>query len=183
MKQATRAVGIAESAGDGESTLAAAVVHADRTVDGLEYGRCTVGGLDATDTACSLLSRLDRPDAQYVLLAGIAPAWFNLFDLDRIHERVDRPVVSVSFEASAGLDAALAREFDGDALVTRRDIYERQPPRTNVTVNDDELWVRAVGTDDPEPIVRGFTPEGGRPEPLRVARLVARAGRRFRADS
>ena len=45
MKQATRAVGIAESAGDGESTLAAAVVRADRTVDGLEYGRCTVGGL------------------------------------------------------------------------------------------------------------------------------------------
>jgi hypothetical protein len=28
-------------------------------------------------------------------------------------------------------------------------------------------------------IVRGHTPEGGRPEPLRVARLAARAGREF----
>ena len=183
MKQATRAVGIAESAGDGESTLAAAVVRADRTVDGLEYGRCTVGGLDATDATRSLLSRLDRPDAQYVLLAGIAPAWFNLFDLHRIHEQADRPVLSVSFEASDGLTDALAREFDGDALAARRDIYERQPSRERIEVNDEAVWVRAVGTDDPEPIVRGFTPEGGRPEPLRVARLAARAGRRFRADS
>ncbi|MDZ7746735.1 MAG: DUF99 family protein [Halobacteriales archaeon] len=183
MGSATRAVGIAESAREKESILAAAVVRADRTVDGLEYGRCTVGGLDATDAARSLLSQLDRPDAQCILLAGIAPAWFNFFELHRLHEHADRPVVSVSFEASEGLGDALAREFDGDALAERRSIYERQPPRTQMTVNGEQLWVRAVGTDDAERIVRGFTPEGGRPEPLRVARLAARAGRRFRTDS
>jgi hypothetical protein len=42
------------------------------------------------------------------------------------------------------------------------------------------------GTDNAPPLapnceaaqfVRGFTPEGGRPEPLRVARVAARAGR------
>lgn len=183
MKPATRAVGVAESARGERSTLAAAVVRADQALDGLEFGQCTVGGLDATDSVCALLSRLDRPDVQYLLLAGIAPAWFNLFDLHRIHEQFGRPVLSVSFESSPGLDTALAREFDGAQLAERRAIYERQPPRTELSVNGERLWVRAVGTDDPGRIVRGFTPEGGRPEPLRVARVAARAGRRFQTDS
>jgi len=39
------------------------------------------------------------------------------------------------------------------------------------------VFVRGVGLADDEAadVVRAFTPEGGRPEPLRVARLAARA--------
>jgi endonuclease V-like protein UPF0215 family len=46
-----------------------------------------------------------------------------------------------------------------------------------VNVSDETVFVRNVGVDDAEAdrVVEGFTPEGGRPEPVRVARLAARA--------
>ena len=179
--QPGRAIGVAESYEADASTLAATVVRRDRVVDDFGFERCTVGGTDASDAAARLVTGLGRPDARVLILSGIAPAWFNLFDLHDIHERVDRPVLSVSSESSPGLGDALRREFDGDALAERIDIYERQPPRREFTVDGERLWVRAVGADDEEAarIVRAFTPEGGRPEPLRVARLAARAGDAF----
>ena len=177
------------------------MVRADRVVDGLDYGRCTVGGDDATDAVVDLTGRIDRPDVAALLLAGVAPAWFNVLDLPRIHEETGLPVLSISFEASPGLAPAIREQFDGDARAWRLAVYDSLPPRRSLTVNDEQLFVRAVGIDapvaeserreddDPVPplapnceaaqLVRGFTPEGGRPEPLRVARLAARAGREF----
>lgn len=185
MKAGVRALGVAESYRDAESTLAGAVVRASRVVDGFAFGTCTVGGTDATPAVVSLVDRLDRADVRYLLSAGIAPAWFNLLDLPAIHDSVDRPVLSVSFEDSPGLESALRGAFDGEALADRLATYRRQPDRRPVTVNGERLFVRSVGIDDDEAadVVRGFTPEGGRPEPLRVARLAARAAdRRFVAD-
>ncbi|MFB6107309.1 MAG: DUF99 family protein [Haloplanus sp.] len=189
MKPGTRALGVAESYdgvddGAGRSTLCGALVRADRVADDFVFGTCRVGGTDATDAVASLVSTLDREDVRYLFVSGIAPAWFNVLDLRRLHEACDRPVLSISFEASPGLDAALREQFDGDALDRRLDTYRAQPPRRRLAVNDETVYLRAVGldADDAEDVVRAFTPEGGRPEPLRVARLAARAARRLRAD-
>ncbi len=177
MKAGTRALGVAESYAHGaeNSTLAGAVVRADRVVDGFSFESCTVGGTDATSAVCDLYDALDREDVRYVFVSGIAPAWFNVLDLHEIRERVERPVLSVSFEESPGLADAIEREFDGEERERRLAVYERQPERVPVDVNDERVFVRSVGCDDPEGVVRAFTPEGGRPEPLRVARLAARA--------
>jgi len=181
VKPGARALGVAESFApdDDRSHLGGAVVRADRAVDDFVLGRCRVGGTDATDAVRSMWERLDRPDVSRVLVAGIAPAWFNVLDLHALHDACDRPVLSVSFEESPGLGAALEREFEGDALAARREVYERQPPRSRVTVDDEAVYVRAVGCSAAEAreTVRAFTPEGGRPEPVRVARLLARAAR------
>jgi endonuclease V-like protein UPF0215 family len=186
MKPGTRALGVAESfAGeDDRSVLCGAVVRADRTADGFVFGSCAVGGTDATAAIESLYTGLDREDLRYLLLAGIAPAWFNVVDIHALAEAVARPVLSVSFEASSGLEPALRDSFSGDALAARLRTYRAQPSRRHVTVDGADVWVRAVGVDDDEAerVVRAFTPEGGRPEPLRVARLAARAARRFRAS-
>ncbi|PSQ25459.1 DUF99 domain-containing protein [Halobacteriales archaeon QS_9_67_15] len=177
MKRGVRALGVAESFHDERSTVAGAVVRADRVVDGFAFDTCAVGGTDATETVRSLVDDLDRADVRYVFLAGIAPAWFNFFDLPRLREHVDRPVVSVSFEESAGLEPALRKAFDGRALASRLAVYRRQPERRPVSVGAETVYVRAVGIGGEEAaeVVRAFTPEGGRPEPLRVARLAARA--------
>jgi len=177
VKHGVRALGVAESYRDERSTVAGAVVRADRVVDGFVFGTCAVGGTDATETVRSLVDDLDRADVRYVFLAGIAPAWFNFFDLPRLRECVDRPVVAVSFEESEGLEPALREAFDGEALESRLAVYRRQPDREPVTVGEETVYVRAAGIDDDEAaeVVRAFTPEGGRPEPLRVARLAARA--------
>lgn len=184
MKPGARVAGVAESYDGERSTLAAAVVRADRAVDGFAFGRCTVGGTDATARVGALLDALDREDLRAVLLAGIAPAWFNLLDLHAVAERTGLPTASVSFEDSEGLEPALRREFDGDALEERLAIYRRQPERERLDVNGETVWVRSVGLPGGEAaeLVRAFTPEGGRPEPVRVARLAARAADRFRTD-
>jgi hypothetical protein len=187
VKPGVRALGVAESypgnAGEGDrSTFAGAVVRADRVVDGLGFETCTVGGTDATDAVGRLWADLDRPDVRYLLLAGVAPAWYNLLDLAALHELTDRPVLAVTFEPSdEPLSDALGRAFSGDALATRLETFERLPPRSRLRVHGETLFVRRVGCDAGEArdVVRAFTPEGGRPEPLRVARLAARAGRSF----
>lgn len=187
LKSGTRALGVAESytgtEGD-RSTLAGVVTRADRTTDGFAFADCTVGGLDATDAIIDLYDGLGREDVQYVFLAGVAPAWYNLLDLHAIHDATDRPVLAVTFESSTGLESALRDEFSGDTLDARLDRYDRLPPRQPVDLNDHEVYVRALGldTDDAATVVERFTPEGGRPEPLRVARLAARAVDDWRVD-
>jgi endonuclease V-like protein UPF0215 family len=184
VKPGVRAVGVAASDGpreSGPSVLCGAVVRADRVADDFSFATCTVGGIDATRAIESIVADLGREDARYLLVSGVAPAWFNLVDLGRLADVAERPVLSVSFEESDGLEPALLEAFDGEALDRRLAIYGALPSRRPVEVNDETVFVRAVGCDDDEAarIVRAFTPEGGRPEPLRVARQAARGARRW----
>lgn len=182
MKRGVRALGVAESYRGERSTLAGAVVRADRTVDGFAFTTCTVGGTDSTTAISSLFADLDREDIQYLFVAGIAPAWYNVVDLSRLFDLTGVPVLSISFEASDGLEDAIREAFDGDDAARRLERYRAQPERRAVDVGDDTVYVRSVGVDETEAdeIVRAFTPEGGRPEPLRVARLAARSADAFR---
>lgn len=185
LKPGTRALGVAESYTGTEgdwSTLAGVVTRADRTADGFGFADCTVGGLDATDSILDVYDRLDREDVRYVFVAGVAPAWYNVLDLHELHGAIDRPVVAVTFEDSDGLEAGIRDAFTADARASRLDRYERLPKRRPVEVNDETVFVRAVGLSDADAaaVVCAFTPEGGRPEPLRVARLAARAADEWR---
>ncbi|WP_435365004.1 DUF99 family protein [Haloarchaeobius sp. DYHT-AS-18] len=184
MKPGVRALGVAESFRDDESTLAGVVVRANRVVDGLSFGTCTVGGSDVTAAVEGLYDRLGREDVRYVMVSGIALAWYNLLDMHRLADAIDRPVLSVTYEASDGLDDAIREAFEGEAREARLATYRAQPDRTPVEVNGETVYVRAVGVDPAEArdVVRAFTPEGGRPEPLRVARMAARAGDALRRD-
>ena len=132
MRPPSRTLGVAFSDGDRTSRIAGSVVRADGTLDGLAYGSCSVGGTDATDAVIDLAGDLGREDVRHVCLAGIAPAWFNLLDLGRVHEALDRPVYAVSYEASPGLEPALREAFDGDALGDRLATYRSLPPRRRV---------------------------------------------------
>lgn len=204
MKPGARALGIAESyrgdcdegQGQSRSTLAAAVVRADRVVDGLAYESCTVGGTDATAAVASLVDDLGRPDVRYVLLGAVAPAWYNCIDLSRVAEAADRPVIAVTFEDSDGLAAGIRDAFSGADRKQRLETYRSLPERRPVSVNGETVYVRHVGLEgnsgdgnengkanaDAAELVREFTPEGGRPEPIRVARLAARAGDIYAGD-
>ncbi|AHG00210.1 hypothetical protein HALLA_16800 [Halostagnicola larsenii XH-48] len=182
MKAGARALGIAESAAGEQSTLAGAVVRADRVVDGLAFSTCTVGGMDATDAIVSLVDDIDRPDVEVLLLGAVAPAWYNIVDLSRIARTTDQSVIAVTFEASAGLEDGLSDAFSGDQLEQRLERYRSLPPRRPVSINGETVYVRTAGIERSraETVVREFTPEGGRPEPIRVARAAARAGRDYR---
>jgi len=183
-----RALGVAESYrgtddGTTTSTLAGAVVRVDRTVDDFVFGRCTVGGTDATDAIIDCWRRLARDDVRYLFVAGIAPAWYNVLDLERLAAAVERPVVAVSFEASDGLSGAIREAFDPPERAARLETYEALPERRRLVVDDAEFFVRSVGVDDDaaDRVVEAFTRER-RPEPLRVAKRAARRADAFRRD-
>lgn len=182
MKSGARALGVAESFAGDRSTLAGVVVRADRTVDGVAFATCTVGGTDATDAVIRLWDRLDREDVRHVVIAGVAPAWYNLLSLERVHRATDRPVLAVTFEAGESLEEPLREQFSGAGLERRLETYRGLPPRERVGVGDGTVYVRSVGLPrgDAADVVRAHTHEGGRPEPLRVARLVARAADAWR---
>ncbi|WP_394739088.1 endonuclease dU [Natronococcus roseus] len=192
MKAGTRALGVAESfrvesdapSERGRSTVAGTVVRADRVVDGVGYRSCTVGDTDVTEAICRLVDDLGRPDVRYVLIGAVAPAWYNVLDLSAVYEHAQRPVLAVTFEESEGLEAGLEDAFSGAALEERLERYRRLPERRPVSVNDETVYVRSVGleSDEAADVVRDFTPEGGRPEPIRVARQAARAADAY-ADS
>lgn len=183
MKSGTRALGIAESYGPeaDSSTLAGAVVRADRVLDGASFGQCTVGGLDVTDAIIDLVERLDRPDVHVCMLGAVAPAWYNVIDLEAVRDGTGLPVVAVTFEASEGLESGLQKAFSGVELENRLERYRALPPRRSLELEGPSggsvVYVRSVGLERAraDRFVRVFTPEGGRPEPLRVARLLARA--------
>jgi hypothetical protein len=180
----SRTLGVAFSDARDVSYAAGVVVRADGTPDGVAFARCTVGGTDATDAAIDCWRALDREDVRHVACAGVAPAWFNLLDLRRLHEALDRPVYAVSYEPSPGLEPALREAFDGDDLDRRLRVYRSLPPRVRVDRDEsdagDPLFVRAVGIDDERAAaaVRDGVREGfRRPEPLRIAALAASAHR------
>ncbi len=178
MKPGRRAVGIAESyrgTTGSTSTLAGVVVRADRTVDDFSVSRCTVGGRDSTEAIIALWRRLDRPDVRYLFLAGSAPAWYNIVDLDAVYQAIDRPVLAVSFEPSGGLEAAIADAFDGDERDERLRVYTSLPERQRLEVGETDLFVRSVGIDSETTaaVVNAYT-ERKRPEPLRIAKRLAR---------
>lgn len=182
-------MGVAESyrgTDDGatRSTLAGAVVRADRTVDDFVFGECTVGGTDATDAIIDCWQRLDREDVQYLLLSGVALAWYNVVDLGRLADAVERPVIAVAYEASDGLGDAIRDAFDPTDREERLATYEALPDRRRVDgIGDGPLYLRSIGLEDEEAdrVVAGFTHER-RPEPLRVAKLAARRVDAFRRD-
>jgi len=197
----SRTLGVAFSDGDCVSRIAGAVCRADGTLDGLAYGACAVGGTDATRAVRSLVADLGREDVRHVSLAGVAPAWYNLIDLETLQGAVDRPVTAVSYETSDGLEPALREAFDGEALTARLSTYRSLPPRHRVeepsdasttsptTTHDDPdptpLFVRAVGIDADRAatVVRSLVQaEFRRPEPLRVAGVAASAHRAATPD-
>lgn len=177
MKHGVRALGVAESASPqaDRSTLAGAVVRADGRTDGFGLETCTVGGTDATQAVEEIYHQLGREDIHFVMVAGIALAWYNILDITALHDSLERPIISVSFEESPGLSEAIKEGVENPA--PRLEIYQSLPERIPVTLNGERRYIRWAGCseDKAREVVQSFTPGGGRPEPIRVARLLARA--------
>lgn len=178
-KSGYRVLGCAEShrgrEGD-EGVFSGVVMRADGRVEAVEYSPVTVGGLDATDAVLDLW-RATGEDVQAVLVSGLAVTWYNLVDLERLHRETGRPVVCVTYEGSEGLESSLEREFDGERLDRRLELYHRQSEREAVELSTGEtVYLRAegLGTDDSCRLIDDLTTHGKKPEPVRVAGLAAR---------
>jgi endonuclease V-like protein UPF0215 family len=180
-KKGLRALGIAESSSGREhSTLAGIVMRKDLIIDGCVFSRVTVGGMDATDAVLEIVTALKRRDINVILLSGCVIAFFNIIDPGQVHDCTGLPVICVTYEESAGLEGDILHHFPGDTA--RLDAYRRLGNRTlHILPDGQTMYLRSWGLDpaDAGRLCTAFTCEGKIPEPLRVARLTARAAHGF----
>jgi len=177
-KPALRILGIAESfvRAFPVSVLAGVVMRADMRIDGMAYAHATVGGDDATQAVIRIYEKLDREDVNALLIGGAAVSWFNIIDLQEVYRIVQRPTISLTYEASPGLEGYLREYFpqSKDKLRSYQRLGSRQAVRLKT---GHDVYVRAFGVNVKEArnLLNKFTKDGRIPEPVRVARLAARA--------
>ncbi len=176
-KRGLRALGIAESFFKQRSraVLAGVVMRADLQIDGFGFSEITLRGLDATQGVVEIYNRLSRRDINLIMLNGCVISLFNLIDLDEVYEALATPVLCVTYEESAGLEKYLREFEDAEA---RLEIYRRLGARSEVPLHTGHrVFVRFRGMNEHEArqVLNLFTLQGSVPEPLKVARLLARA--------
>jgi endonuclease V-like protein UPF0215 family len=105
-------------------------------------------------------------------------------DVKSIGMDVLRHRIIVTYEDSEGLEGDIAHHFPGDEerLAAYRNLGNRVPVQLK---GGGEVFIRTAGLshEDAAQILRDFTRDGKIPEPVRVARLVARAAMRWNRDA
>ena len=180
-KKGVRVLGIAESytgrhSDHIRSTLAGVVMRRDRVIDGIGFGSASVGGMDATDGVLDIFHALKRNDINYIMLSGCVVSWFNIVNPEKILEETGIPLITVTYENSSGLEDDISHHFPEDA--ERLEAYRRLGTRNEVRLHTGySVFIRSwgIGKEDSSLLCNLFTLDGKIPEPIRVARLVARA--------
>jgi endonuclease V-like protein UPF0215 family len=182
-KKAIRALGVAESFRPSakESTLAGVVMRTDLIVDGFVFGAATVGGDDATRSVLKMFRKLRRADVNLLMLSGCIISRYNIIDLDELARLSGLPVVCLTYNETKGIEGAIRRHFDRPEERIER--YRRLGGRTAILLHTGyRAFVRSarISDADAKRVLDAFTLQGGVPEPVRLAKLVARSGSALR---
>jgi endonuclease V-like protein UPF0215 family len=175
-KRAIRVLGIAESfrKGDSRSVLAGVVMRSDLIVDGVCLGRATVGGDDATASIVSMNRRLDRKDVNAIMLSGCIISHYNIVDVDAVAKKTGRPVICLTYRESPGIEGAIRKRFeDPEGKLAR---YRALGERTRVALRTGQtVYARLASIPELDAlrVIESFTLQGGVPEPVRLAKLLA----------
>nr|BAJ49694.1 conserved hypothetical protein [Candidatus Caldarchaeum subterraneum] len=178
-KKGIRALGVAESFRKrlgSRAVLAGVVMRSDLLVDGFVFGACTVGGMDSTEAVLEMWQRLGRMDINVVLLSGSVISWFNVVDLNKLHQTIGTPLICLSYRDSRGLEEVFRRRFPSD-WEQRLSVHLRNGERSDVVLKTGyKVYVRCFGLlpTDAKTVLDKFTVDGRFPEPVRLAKLLAR---------
>ncbi|MFX0169055.1 MAG: DUF99 family protein [Candidatus Hodarchaeota archaeon] len=178
-KPSVRLLGIAESGltGSTHTILGGIVMRADLIIDGIVWGKASIQGTDASETIIKMVHDLSRTDLNGVLIRGTVIAGYNIVDLSLIHEVTNLPVISVTSEPHENLRDHLIHTFPSNWKarwkISRRN-GELQPLLLDT---HSTVFVQFKGCkwNEIQALIRRVTRFGSIPEPLRVARLLARA--------
>jgi endonuclease V-like protein UPF0215 family len=149
----------------------------DLIVDGIIFGEVTVRGMDASDAIIAMVRRMNRDDLNGILLHGTVIAGYNIIDLSRIHQFSNLPVMSITKEPHEDLQTHLRTTFPSD-WKSRWDIASQNGSMYPLKLDTMSIiHVQFVGCDweTATAVLKRLTKFGGVPEPIRVARLLARA--------
>ncbi|MGB9740432.1 MAG: DUF99 family protein [Candidatus Bathyarchaeia archaeon] len=157
-----------------KAKLVATLLIGDRIED-VRIVDVTVDGMDAT---AALIKMVEGWNFEAVLLAGISFAGFNVIDPAGIHERYGKPVIVISRTKpdNKSVKRALRRHFEDWKM--RWEIFEKlgRVHEVKVLRNVEPVYIEILGeaVGWACELVRALSFCGRMPEPLRVARLIAR---------
>ncbi len=178
-KKAFRVLGIAESFKEdssGRALLAGVVMRADGIIDGFSFGTCTLKGMDSTEAIIEMFRSLNRNDINLIMLNGCIISLFNIIDLNMVSRTTDLPLICVTYYPSEGVSENIKRRFPDD-WEKRLSVYEANGPREEVKIwTNHIIYIRRIGVtlSDAKAILNKLTMSGKIPEPLRIAKLLAR---------
>jgi endonuclease V-like protein UPF0215 family len=178
-KPGIRVLGAAESfkQGQKESVLAGVVMRRDLVIDGLSVRAISIGGDDATRSLLALFKSFGRNDINLFMVSGAILSLYNIVDVDELARRSRLPVVCLTFRETSGIEDSIRRHFP-DRADEKLKAYRKLGVRKRVKLESGHVvYARASGMDltEVKAILDMFTLQGSVPEPVRVARLLARA--------
>lgn len=177
-KPGIRAMGVAESFRPTQktSTLAAVVMRSDRVVDGIAVGRTSIGGDDASASISALHRRLKRNDINVMMVSGAILSLYNIIDIDELSRKTKLPVICLTYRETSGIEDSIRRHYP-DHPEGKLEAYRRLGVRKKLKLKSGNfVFARTSGLEDAEAksVIEMFTLQGSIPEPIRVARLLAR---------
>ena len=155
--------------------LLAAVLFRGLEIEDVKFTKITVDGLDATKELSELLREWEFAT---VLLAGVSFAGFNVINPTAIHEKFEKPIIIVTRTKpdNKAVRRALQRHFKDGRI--RWEVFEKLGSFHKVAVLDDEppIYVETIGADVKWTcnLIQALSVCCRVPEPIRVARLIAR---------
>ncbi len=178
-KSGLRIFGIAESFRKTStySALAGIVMRGDRIIDGIVFGNVTVEGNDSTQNILSMYRSLKRDDINCIMLDGLIISMFNIIDGKQLRDSTNVPIIAITFKDSKGLKDTIHHHFSNDSKL-KLEQYRKLGQRDKILLNTGKiLFIRywGINSKDAFTIVNRFTIQGSIPEPIRIAKLAARA--------
>ncbi|GBC75287.1 hypothetical protein HRbin06_00604 [archaeon HR06] len=112
-----------------------------------------------------------------ILLDGAIISLYNIVDVEEVYNRLKRPLIVLTFKPSKGLEEIIKKHFPED-FEERLKIYKKLGERRELTLKTQyKVFYRAFGLEEGlvKKVLDKFTLQGALPEPIRVAKLIARA--------
>ena len=178
-KKGIRIFAIAESfrKEDSVSIIAGIVMRKDLIIDGIKVGKITIGGDDATNNILMMIKELKRNDINLILLGGLIISMYNIVDGERISKETGTPVIAITFNKSLGISDSIKKSFP-DKYKSKIKLYNKLGERKKIILKSGKhLFIRSWGISISDSIysINSFLIQGAIPEPIRIAKMVARA--------
>jgi len=158
-----------------EKALLAAVLLEGLKIKKVKITKICVDGLDATEKLSRILNKW-KFDA--VMLAGVSFAGFNIIDPTAIYGKSKKPIVIISRTKpdNKAVKRALQRHFED--WMDRWGVFEKLGEIHEITTLSAQspVYFEVIGAEAKwaAKFIKAFSVCGRIPEPVRIARLIAR---------
>lgn len=177
MKSGIRVLGIDDSPfshGDAEVFLTGVVYRGTEVVEDVKTVSIEVDAENATEKVIRLHEKCDNTrHIKAVLVDGISLAGFNLVELEKAAERLQKPVIAVTSNRPRPEKFRQAMKDSGNYS----EKFEELPDYTEIELESGRSFIQYAGTSEEKAkdIIQESTIHGLTPEPIRLADMIGRA--------